>query len=516
MHVLKTSRRGATGRLGLSQTAVISTLIVAAVTAGALWYYTNGSSNGRDPSRSAITATVSHGTFRHSIVERGEIESSHNIEVRCEVKSSSSSPTTILWIIEEGKMVQAGEKLVEFNAAPLRELETQQQIVFEQARAAVIQAQLAFESAQIAIREYENGTFPQELKAAEAEIVLARENLRRAESYAAHSERLARKGYISQSELEADQFSIVNATLSLEAAETLRRVLSDYTQEKMIKMLRSEAGMAESQWRAEQAKLELERAKLADLQEQISKCVIHSPTSGQVVYGNDVDRRGNVEQTIFEGATVRERQIIIRLPDPSSMQVRARVKEGKIGLVRAGQRAEVRIDALKGLTLSGEVLRVDPIAVSSWGTSVKEYTTYVAINNPPQDLKPGMTASVEVVVDVQRDVLTVPVQTVSRRNGQHYVCLRTADGPEARVVEVGATNGSQVIVTSGLKEDEVIVMDPDPILAELVPIDRTLEDRPGRGQPSQDESGQVARGNGQDDAQGQRPANRGPRPGRDL
>jgi multidrug resistance efflux pump len=467
-------------RRGVSTTAILSFIVLGGMLAATGWYFTGRATQQADPARNSLLATATQGVFRHSIIERGELESASNIEIRCEVQSSGSSTTTILWIIPEGTIVTAGEKLIEFNAAPFREAETTQQIVFEQARAAVIQAQLAYESAQIAVREYENGTFPQELKLVEAEIVLARENLRRAEGYAEYSQRLARKGYISQSELEADEFAVVNARLALEAAETKQRVLTEYTREKMLKQLHADAGMAESQWKAEQAKLELERAKLATIQEQITKCVVHSPSPGQVVYANDLDRRGNVEDAITEGMTVRERQVLIRLPDPASMQVRARVKEGKIGLVKPGQRAEVQIDALKGMKLTGEVLRVDPIAISGWGSSIKEYITYLALDSPPPGLKPGMTTSVEILVDQQRDVLTIPVQAVSLRNGKHYVVLKTEQGVSAQSVDLGPNNGSDVIVKDGLKADQVVVMDADSILADLVAL---VEPAPGTEPP---------------------------------
>ena len=64
---------------------------------------------------------------------------------------------------------------------------------------------------------------------------------------------------------------------------------------------------------------------LQEIEEQIAKCTILAPQDGQVVYANESDRRGNSEVIIEPGVAVRERQVIVRLPNPEYMQVAAKI-----------------------------------------------------------------------------------------------------------------------------------------------------------------------------------------------
>lgn len=446
---------------------VVSMLALGVMTAAVVWYSQASTS---DLAHQPITSPVLYGDFAHVITEQGEVESSSNVDIRCQVKGKGNgASTTILWIIPEGTHVEPGQKLVEFESSHLKEEETQQRIVTEQARAAKIQAELAYETAKIAVDEYLNGTFKQELQAIESEITIAQENLRRAQDYARYSEGMAAKGYITATQLEADQFAVTNSRLSLETAETKKRVLENYTKKKMLNQLQGDLGAAEAQMKAHQASFELEEEKLNDLRVQLEKCVVYAPSAGQVVYANELDRRGNVENLIDEGVPVRERQVVIRLPDPGKMQVKTKIKESRIGLIKPGQFATVRVDAMPGVELQGKVIKVDAIPLPVWYSNVKEYATYVEISDPPPGLKPGMTSKVSVLVNEINDCIQVPVQAVKQIAGEHYVCEFNNESSRIRHVHVGAKNDKYVVIRSGLEKGIDVVLNPEPILRKKFP-----------------------------------------------
>lgn len=463
-------RRGMTHRRGLSLLTWIGAMAVVAGTAGTA-YYIYGNADKSFSSKGLLTATVMKGRFLHEAVEKGELESSNNVDIRCEVKSKTGSgtATTILFIVPPGTQVTAGERLIEFDSSSLRAEETQQTILTEQARANLTQALLLFETAQIAVEEYLEGTFLQELQIVEGEIVVAEENLRRAQDYARYSQKLALKGYVTGVQLEADQFAVKNAELALATAQTKKKVLREFTKPKMLKTLESEVTSKEALMLAQKAAVGLEEKKLTDIRDQIKKCIVLSPGSGQVVYANESDRRGNPEMVIAEGVAVRERQVILRLPDPSRMQVRAKVKEGRISLVRPGQPAIIRVDALKERPLQGRVIAVDPVALPSFFSSIKEYAAIVEILDPPGDLMPTMSAEVVIVVHEIADCLQVPVQAVVERNNKHYVCLPGEKGLIAQPVVVGANNDQFVEVKSGLDAGQTVVLNAETQLQDLLP-----------------------------------------------
>ena len=74
-------------------------------------------------------------------------------------------------------------------------------------------------------------------------------------------------------------------------------------------------------------------------------------------------------------------------------------------------------------------------------------------------LKPGMTAEVSIKVNHLSDVLLVPVQAVTERQGQHFVYAQEPQGVVRREVTVGETNEQFVEIKEGLEEDERVCLD---------------------------------------------------------
>src|SRR5690606_5196005 len=98
--------------------------------------------------------------------------------------------------------------------------------------------------------------------------------------------------------------------------------------------------------------------KLKQVEQQIEKCTVRAPQEGEVTYANSRDLRDSDAVIIQEGVLIRERQPIVRLPDPQKMHVNAKVNESKIRLIKIGMPATIRFEALKGTELQGTVSKV--------------------------------------------------------------------------------------------------------------------------------------------------------------
>jgi multidrug efflux pump subunit AcrA (membrane-fusion protein) len=201
----------------------------------------------------------------------------------------------------------------------------------------------------------------------------------------------------------------------------------------------------------------LARLKLID--DQIAKCVIRAPRAGQVVYANDSYRGIEIQ----EGLLVRERQVIIRLPDPLHMQVVAKINESRVDRVKSGMKALVKIDAMPDVELNGTVRRVSeyPLPTNSYTAHVKDYATEVEIDVPVEGIRPGMTAEVSILVEHDPQALQVPLQAVFERRGAFW-CLTapTEGGLEVREVDIGSANDRFVVVRAGLTADDQVVIHP--------------------------------------------------------
>ncbi|HEY4262856.1 MAG TPA: efflux RND transporter periplasmic adaptor subunit [Schlesneria sp.] len=408
----------------------------------------------------AITRRPTVGEFANDIVERGDVESSSNIELRCEVASAEG--VRILEIAAEGTPVSPGDVVVQLDDSTIRKDLTAQKITVNTAEAAYSKAQNDLDAATIARKEYELGTYVQEEQKLQSELFVAEENSRRAENVYVHSQKLAARGYITDTQLQSDQFSVQKYRKDLEAAQTKLLVLRDYTKPKTMKKHDSDIKTAEANVTAEKAKHEIEVEKLANLETQLGKCIIKATVAGQVVYNNQ-NRWREDDFFIRKGNRVRERQVIIKLPDQGKMQVKAKIGEARVNRVKPGMAAVVRIEALRGVELQGTVKTVSAYASDeNWfNPNTKEYDAIIIVDNPPPALKPGMSSQVSIRVETIPDVVQVPIQAVVERGGKHYSILRPASGKlELRELLIGSINDKFIVVKDGLLATDDFLMNP--------------------------------------------------------
>lgn len=409
-----------------------------------------------------VTALVTNAPFQQQVVERGEIESSSNVEARCEVQGRGSLGTAIIQIVPEGTYVNKDDFLVKLDDSSLQADFVQQQITCNTSRASVVEAQAEVASAKLALKEYETGTFLQEEQTMESEEFVSKENLRRAEEYLRYSERLASRGYVTEVQLEADRFSVEKCRKELASARTKLDVLHRLTKQKNLNKLNADLEIAEARLRSRVNSHTLDNDKLTQIQTQIQKCNILAPTSGQVVYAND-PRNATGEPIIAEGKLVRERQVIIRLPDPKRMQVTARINESRVDRVKLGMHVRIKVDAFPGTEMQGTVREVSeyPMPSQISYSTFKEYATEIEIHDPHEGLRAGMTAQVAIEVQNLDKAVQVPLPAVMERD-KRFFTLVTLEGSrlEAREVILGLANDKTVVVESGLAEGQSVVLAP--------------------------------------------------------
>ena len=199
---------------------------------------------------------------------------------------------------------------------------------------------------------------------------------------------------------------------------------------------------------------------------------------GQVVYGKETSR-GRDEWVLEEGTSVRENQVMIRLPNPNKMEVKALVNEQSITRIRKDQVATIRVDAISDQLLSGIVTHVNQYAESSrYSSSVRKYAVLIRILNPPPTLKPGMNASCSIQVEYQQDVLKAPVQTVYSAGDKNFCLVKKGESKwETREIQIADDNSQVLWITEGLDEGEELVMNPGGYLQLLDLPDVDLEEK---------------------------------------
>ena len=450
----------------------VAALVVVAAAAFLGWWFFGRA--GKKVGPRVLVNKVARGSYDRVVLEQGEVESANNIELKCEVKSrggggsSGGGSVSILEVVPEGTMAQAGDILVRLDASNLEQEKVTQQIKCNGQQSLVVQAENTLKAAKIARTEYLEGTFRQEERLIISEVFVAEQALRTAQLQFESSQRLAAKGLLSGLQLEGAQFEVDKARNALEAAEGKLAVLRKYTQAKMLTQFDSDIASAEAKLSAEKSSLQLEVEKLAEIEDQITKCTLRAPSPGQVVYANKYNSssRGgssSAEFVVEPGATVREQQPIIRLPNSNEMQVKALINEARVTLVRPGLPVSIRVDALKDELIQGEVIKVNQYAEpgSSWSSGgVKKYAAFIKILNPPVALRSGMNAEVRIHIERRPNALQVPVQALAEHKGHYFTLVQNGDRFETREVVIGSTNDKVAVIEKGLEENEMVVMNP--------------------------------------------------------
>lgn len=459
--IFSSAKRNASTSLG---TLAVVVLVAGASLFGGYRWWVNRPQGEQSPTE--ILHTVARGDFVHQVTERGEILSSGVTEIRSEVKSNNTPGVAILRVIPEGSHVKKGDFLVELDSSALESERTSQKIMVNTSEAIVIEARNVYETALIAQREYVEGTFVESKQTIESEIFVAEENLNRAKEYFEYSNKLASKGYVNELQLQADKFAVEKTAKELEAAKTKLMVLENFTRAKTVKQLDSDVLIAKAKWEAEKNSLELEIQKLRDIELQIASCTIVAPQDGIVKYAHENDRRGEDNFIVEEGAMIRERQVILSLPDSSAMQVEININESLVQYVQPGMPATIVPVGLDGLELKGSVDSVNQYAEpSGWRkANVKEYKAFVNLDQSSPSVRAGMTASVTIKCSQVPSAMQVPVQSVYA-HGENYYCFVYRNNQwDAQVVECGPTNDKFFVVESGLQESDRVSMNPRSLL----------------------------------------------------
>lgn len=346
------------------------------------------------------------------------------------------------------------------------------------------------------IEQLEDGEAKQQLRALLDELQVSQEEYLLAQDRIEGQRRLEARGFITPTELEAEELNLSKASnkqqekgtaLALYIQYTFpkeaEQKLSDYEnavmgfQRQLIDNIAEEA-QQRARFRSAERKFNLERVKLADVNEQIEAATIIAERPGLVVYGasdqNASRYRRSSEEAIAEGATVRERQAILTIPDMREMAVKVNIHESAVQRVAVGQAANVSIDAFPDARLTGVVTKVAVVADSAnsfMNPDLKVYPTTIKIDGEYDWLRPGMSAEVEILVDRLQDVIYVPLQAVSYFDDKRVVYIARSGEPEMREVETGTFSESFIEIRSGLREgEEVLLLPPQQQVNELAAI----------------------------------------------
>ncbi len=414
--------------------------------------------------------TVTRGDLTVTVTEQGTLESADNTEIKCKVRGQS----TVIWVIEGGSEVQPGDELVRLDTLAIEDAIAERTKYAHLTRSGAERARADVARAEIAVSEYLEGRYHAELMTLEKDLVIAKSNLRTAQNMLGYTEKLSERGYVSGLDVEEDTFAVTQALLNVEVKQTEIEVLQRFTKAMELETLHGNLNAAKARFAAENERAKQDAARRDLALAELEYCVIRAERGGMVIHPSAAQWKRAPE--IEEGATVHKDQVLLLIPDLTQMQVKVGIHESVIDRIQPGLKARV---SLSDKTYEGTVSSVAPVTRPAgwWTGNVVKYDTIVALP-AVEDLRPGMTVEVEVIMVRHENVVLIPVAAVLETVSGDFCWVRRAQGSERRRLELGDTDDAFVVVQAGLEAGDEVVLDPLAFVPEaqtevLIPLDQT-------------------------------------------
>lgn len=240
-------------------------------------------------------------------------------------------------------------------------------------------------------------------------------------------------------------------------------------------------------------------ALLRQTQTDLSHTTIVSPIDGKAVQLN-----AHEGEVVVTGTMNNPGSVIAVIADLSEILVEAEVGETEVVGIRIAEPAKIHVDAIPDKEYAGHVAEIGSSAAirQSAGSGLRYFKVKVAIDNPDERLKPGMTSQVSIITSTSTNAIAVPIQSVVERVPPSQKKGRTEEedenapkkkyvfvikGGKAAMTEVttGVSDATHVAVVTGLKSGDEIVTGPFRILKKLKDteaVEVTKEEKKTKGE----------------------------------
>ena len=184
---------------------------------------------------------------------------------------------------------------------------------------------------------------------------------------------------------------------------------------------------------------------------------ITAPQDGMLIYGRTYGRGGSRKLTIGSSVSM-QNPVIATLPDLSVLASETYVEEIYISKIKIGDSVRVYIDALKNQLKVGVISNISNVGQEMSGFESKVFKVIIRISSDNKRIKPAMTTNNEIIVSKEPNVLVIPRAALFSDGPEQFVYLKEFGGVSTRKVECGNQNEKFVVIKSGLKEGDKILL----------------------------------------------------------
>jgi len=437
----------------LKKKLLFSGLLVAVAAAGAGYYFKYMKDSG--------VITVESGKvvrqdLTQSVSSNGEIKPKKSVNI-----SSNAMGRIVSMPVREGDRVKEGALLIR-----LESIQTEADVKAAEAMLDAAQSETEGMAAQLRASEAAVNSAKADIKRSEADVARAKQSFDR-------NEKLLRDGLISPDSFEKFKSDYDIAMITLNAANA--------------RLAQSEAQVASVRNQGEQSTIRIaqQRASLVRAKDSLSKTTITSPLDGIITY-----LPVNEGEIAIIGLQNQPGTVLMTIADLSVITAEVRVDETDIVNVRVGQEAKVKVDALGDKFLPGHVSEVGNSALNKSGQATgnnsgtqeaKDFKVVIVLDDPPKELRPGLSCTATIITATAKQVLSIPIQALT---------IREFDNPDKTIkkkiekegvftikngvaffhpVKSGIQGTTDIEILEGLTTDDEVITGPYQML-------RTIQD----------------------------------------
>lgn len=223
--------------------------------------------------------------------------------------------------------------------------------------------------------------------------------------------------------------------------------------------------------------IEQAEASLQSTLDHLSKTVYNSPIDGIIT-----SLRIEEGEIALVGTMNNPGTVLMTIADLSVMEVEVEVDETDVIGVKIGQLSEVKVDAFPDQTINGKVTEIGSSALQKTTASEesKDFKVIITLENPPEDLKPGLSASADIITADKKDVLAIPISALvlrekedvdknKKKNEEPEEGVYIVENSRAKFypVKKGIMGEMMIEIVSGLEEGQEVVVGPYSALRQL-------------------------------------------------
>ncbi|MBO5763308.1 MAG: efflux RND transporter periplasmic adaptor subunit [Lentisphaeria bacterium] len=486
---------------------ILYVLLPLLLTGGGIWW---GVEYFRTPGDAAEKpAGESKDLDRTFVVTRGELTlglrlgGSVSASKKHKMALEANYRTKLLWVIEENAQVKKGDLLARFETDEPKEKiddlttslsNTEKELVVAKENAVIQEqsnlvdlkvAEDRLTQAESALRKYlrlERSSSRQKydlaISTADTNLLTARQN------YDDTKKEIDEAGVTDQKQQKENEKNLRDLNNKIETAENA--LANAQTDRKAFKRYDDPIKLQKLENELEQARLNMQkvtistksnlvqknkqvdnlssnirriRNQLEKYQSYVPLMELKAPEDGIVIYGDPDRRWGNDEIKI--GMDVSKGHILLTIPEMSNLMVDFDLPESYRSKTKAGDRVIISPDSLPGVKFEGMISRIATLPVNQifWDdSSPKIYRSRITLDQQDPRLVNGMTVQLDVVSEVLKNVLFIPVEAVFEDDSRFFVYRNVNGSPEEVDVKIGRSNDNFVEITDGLKDGDIVYL----------------------------------------------------------